>query len=472
MEAGRKKMTRVGVMVVSVFLWLSPALARADANRGGSFSAKATNLCESDERTLDKASLASPDGSFTVKRIQGPSGSQWAIDTGHGLIQVNTEDWPCPEFLWAPDSKSIAVTYSDGGNIGNFHVSIYHVKLENKEPNVASFKTGPWLFMFPIDITGLATEDFLSTYPKCYSPEEPNAGAVSWGDDSTKLLIAEEVLPHSNCDDMGTFALYELSVPDGKILKKYSQLEGKRVFGEALGSELKNAEDDCFLKMDACEIPDLHKLVQKTPIQQPRNFKKGELLYLAGPRSIIEENSDGYSPEKAYGGDMEIAGGVALGWFDEVQVLEDADGKVKFARPIARHPTNIAWAPESAFRRSSDFKKLNSWPTPGAYQFCNRRQECFSLRITKDASFSISQASHDDTVCEIVETDGFDKCRTRGAIYIAPGFIELRGTGPDDVKDFFVYYGKGQLCRIGYSVDFFGCDPNTVTYTPETPDHH
>jgi hypothetical protein len=57
---------------------------------------------------------------------------------------------------------------------------------------------------------------------------------------------------------MGTFALYDVLVPSGRILKKYPQLEAKKRFWNLLGSELKNADDDCIRKPSSCFIPALH----------------------------------------------------------------------------------------------------------------------------------------------------------------------------------------------------------------------
>jgi hypothetical protein len=101
--------------------------------------------------------------------------------------------------------------------------------------------------------------DFLGRYPKCFEPEEPNIAGIAWGRNSTRLLVAAEVLPHANCDNMGTFVLYEVAVPNGKIMHRWSQLAAKKSFRELLGPELQNANDQCFFRPRDCEIPALHR---------------------------------------------------------------------------------------------------------------------------------------------------------------------------------------------------------------------
>jgi hypothetical protein len=189
--------------------------------------------------------LVSPDKRMTVVSRHGPAGEvYWNIAKGDKLLELDAGDWPCPEFLWAPDSSAVTMTYSDGGAIGNYHVAVYQPANYLRQG---------------IDVTADAMKDFLAHYPKCYDPEDPNLAAVAWLPSTGHLLIAAEVLPHSNCDDMGTFALYEVTVPTGKIVRKYGQLEAKRRFGKKLGPELMNADDECFKKPGSCQIPDLHK---------------------------------------------------------------------------------------------------------------------------------------------------------------------------------------------------------------------
>lgn len=109
-----------------------------------------------------------------------------------------------------------------------------------------------------INPTISAQTDFLKHYPKCFDPEIPNLAGISWINGSKNLLIAAQILPHSNCDMMGTYSVYEIQLPSGKIIKKYTQLEAKKRFWNLLGPELRNADDECFTKPGSCQIPMLH----------------------------------------------------------------------------------------------------------------------------------------------------------------------------------------------------------------------
>ena len=215
----------------------------------GYYSALAIDGCGDDTNKGKSALIKSPDGKSQVFSVEDKDGNMlWRLKTQDGEASIDVEAWPCPEFLWSADSKLLAVTYSDGGSVGDYHIIIY--SLPHLKPSVTDFGKA-------------AKQDFLEHYPKCYYAQQPNLAAVAWWQLSKGLLIATEVQPVSDCDDMGTFSLYEVTVPDGKIVKKYTQLEAKRLFKDALGAELKNAEDDCILKPGTCYIPDLHKNDQK-----------------------------------------------------------------------------------------------------------------------------------------------------------------------------------------------------------------
>ena len=151
--------------------------------------------------------------------------------------------WPCPEVLWSPDSKAFLLNYSTGGLIGDFEVGVYY-------PSSGGLHT--------VDPSVAARRDFLAHYPKCFSPENPNLAGIAWLTES-RILVAAEVHPHSNCDSMGMFATYEVDLPSGTIAHKHEQLESKRRFGHLLGQRLKDADDECVRHPRSCWIPALHK---------------------------------------------------------------------------------------------------------------------------------------------------------------------------------------------------------------------
>lgn len=202
----------------------------------GEYSALATTGCGRSE-----APLVSPDGKLKLTRSTDAAGVRhWQAETAAGTRSLETHAWPCPEFLWAPDSSALAVTYREGANAGYSHMGVYRFGPDARGP---------------IDVTAAAEADFAGHHLRCPAKEAPNFAAVAWLDGASRLLVAAQVPPHSDCDDRGSFALYEVSVPDGKILAKYGQLEAKRRFGDKLGPELRRADDRCITQPGSCHPP-------------------------------------------------------------------------------------------------------------------------------------------------------------------------------------------------------------------------
>lgn len=192
----------------------------------------------------------------------------------------------------------------------------------------------------------------------------------------------------------------------------------------------------------------------------------GDTAYLVGPLNDIKELPAPTEKTVIDGREVEIELiGVSLGWFDEVQVLEVRGDQVKFTRPIAYHPANTGWAPKSAFLRDSDFIPLTAWPMPGTYSYCVEEVGCFSLEIHSDATFSLSQTTHDWETCVVADVkDEASKCATTGTVYAARGYFKLNADS--GFKDFLVDLGEGKVCRVGYWNDSFKCKPDGLTFKP------
>jgi hypothetical protein len=206
---------------------------------------KEASIVRLDGTTAMATEFPSPDGMKKIIVKKRPESSpQVFVRIAGNEYMMEFSPWPCPEFQWAQDSEAFFVTYSDGGAVGNYIVLVCY-------PSKEGVKI--------LNPTSAVEKDFLHHYPKCFTPETPNLGGVSWIKDSRHLLVAAEVLPHSNCDMMGTFSLYEIEVPSGKIIGKYDQLEAKKLFWKILGVELRNANDECFTEPGACSIPMLHE---------------------------------------------------------------------------------------------------------------------------------------------------------------------------------------------------------------------
>jgi hypothetical protein len=224
--------------------------AAGSAAAGETFSATAQSVCMQAAGGALRQ-VRSPDGQSLIQEHLDKEGNPWFSIVGpRGQVRtVETGEWTCPEFGWAPDSSRVFATYSTGGGIGTFAVSAYRVSDEAIEA---------------IDLVREVRRDAARHYPRCFEPEQPNIGAVAWSRDARSLLVAAQVLPHSNCDSAGTFTLYEVDAGSGKIRRRYRQPEAKKLFGAMLGPYLQTADDSCVLRPGACQIPQLHEpLIRK-----------------------------------------------------------------------------------------------------------------------------------------------------------------------------------------------------------------
>lgn len=188
--------------------------------------------------------LPSPDGKNRLRMNEilsadDPWQFQASLSTEGKTYTMSFIGYVNAEVAWSPDSRAFFVTYSDGGNVGTYHVLVFRVGAGQPHP-IEIFRNGRRLFK-----------------PNCFDPEFPNIAAISWGADSKALIIAAEVPPHSSCASMGTFQAFEITIPAGKILRRYDQLEAKKLFSHAMGPELMNADDDCVRKPESCVPPGL-----------------------------------------------------------------------------------------------------------------------------------------------------------------------------------------------------------------------
>lgn len=132
------------------------------------------------------------------------------------------------EVLWSPDSRAFAVNQTEGG--GGIGQRAYIFYIENRG-------------LRRVDVSPPIEKRFGNPV-KCEVPVRPNTAILHWiGSD--RILVVAEIVPVSICHCMGTFASYELSLPDLRVLSAYTQIETKRKFGESLGCELRAGDDKC-----------------------------------------------------------------------------------------------------------------------------------------------------------------------------------------------------------------------------------
>jgi hypothetical protein len=142
------------------------------------------------------------------------------------------------EVLWSPDSKAFAVSGSGEGANGLYWVDVFVLKPDR---------------LAVVPLTRVIQRAF--GHPvKCGWPEDPNVVAVTWIEPSVKILVAAEIIHHSNCDSFGTFKAYEVDVTTGTITRTLNQLEAKRLYGKDLGEELSSAPDNCIRDPKSCYV--------------------------------------------------------------------------------------------------------------------------------------------------------------------------------------------------------------------------
>jgi len=142
------------------------------------------------------------------------------------------------EIGWSPDSLAFFVTTSNAGLNGWYGTVVYLVNGGT---------------VTKVDLSPAVLSEF--GHPvKCGWQEAPNVAGVRWVVPSKRLLVTAEIMNHSNCDSFGTFRAYEVALPDGAIVKKYGQIETKRLFPSDLGWELVDAPDKCIIQPKSCWV--------------------------------------------------------------------------------------------------------------------------------------------------------------------------------------------------------------------------
>lgn len=180
--------------------------------------------------------LTSPDQrkTLSVRAVEDPKDPdgihlEYGITTGGKTFTANLLGFN-GEVAWSPDSKAIAITQTEGGGgIGSRVYILYAAGTGMKKVDVSH--TVERAFGNPV---------------KCEVSVPPNTGFIRWGSDSSRLLVAAEIVPASLCGCAGTFRVYEVALPTASIVRAYSQTESKKLFREDLGCELRNADDKCI----------------------------------------------------------------------------------------------------------------------------------------------------------------------------------------------------------------------------------
>lgn len=231
--------------LILLFLLVAKVTA-SQAQQGGMYARSAIpiwDLLSSESAKAAPVSIPSPSGSELLIasgiEVRGYSGVELTLKKrGTTLWSQRVTPAVGVEAAWAPDSEAFFVTTSGGGRNGFYGLTVY---LLNEGDGAVSK-----LDLTPVILTAFG-------HPvKCQWEEPPNVAGVKWARNSKELIAAAEIVAHTNCDSEGTFRVYRISLPGGRIVRSYDQIEAKHLFGGDLGWEIRNAPDGCIRRPISC----------------------------------------------------------------------------------------------------------------------------------------------------------------------------------------------------------------------------
>ena len=133
------------------------------------------------------------------------------------------------ELGWAPDSSRFFLTWTEGGNMGDWHVAVYDVSGAGAR-QIKGIEKRP-IADFEKYIRSLPPDPQLDRFwwdngRYCYS----NVVAAQWLNGSRELLLSVLVEPEGDCRYSGDFMVYRVAIPSGRILQRYTAGEAHRKF--------------------------------------------------------------------------------------------------------------------------------------------------------------------------------------------------------------------------------------------------
>jgi hypothetical protein len=111
--------------------------------------------------------------------------------------------------VWSGSNDWFAITWSDGGAIGNFHTRVFHIADDK---------------VFEMESVRSAYADFRSRH-WCKTRGD-NVQAYGWDEDTGALVLVASVYPTGDCGkDLGHTEAYLVQPKDGAIIKRLSLRE-------------------------------------------------------------------------------------------------------------------------------------------------------------------------------------------------------------------------------------------------------
>jgi hypothetical protein len=198
-------------------------------------------------RALVGTTANSPDGKSAVSLQNLDSDAddfptQVTVRTAQSTLTGRINFGLNAEVLWSPDSRAFTITGSSEGAMGQYHTNVFIVG-KNR--------------LITIPLTQLIEAAF--GHPvKCGWSEVPNVAAVKWLNGSSTLLLAAQIIPHSNCDSFGTFKGFVVDLRTKRVVRGFDQLKVKRLYGSDLAKELSSADDKCIRTPQSCFVSTNH----------------------------------------------------------------------------------------------------------------------------------------------------------------------------------------------------------------------
>jgi hypothetical protein len=193
-------------MLLSCFV---PCFAQLDAPTALSdFAGCAHNTCTWVPWSTHKV-FHQGDLSYTVEvKDQDDSGGNLVVTrSGKELLNAPLKDLSAStSVVWSNDRRNFAVTWSDGGAIGNFHVRVFQVE-------------GDRIVELP---TVQKAFDTFKAHHWCETRGD-NVQAFGWLPDATRLVLVLSVYPTGDCGkDLGFTEAYVVDAATGDIQLKWN----------------------------------------------------------------------------------------------------------------------------------------------------------------------------------------------------------------------------------------------------------
>jgi hypothetical protein len=178
-------------------------------------------------------SFYSPDGKKRVEVIE----NRVKIRVGGRTFRTDIDNVTKhdAELGWSPDSTRFFVTWTEGGELGPWHMQVYGVdgsgiyefpKVEEQARSDFERRVREW----PID-PELDTPELRSIWDADEYCEPCHVVGGRWLNGSGEILLAVLVRNTSECRYMSEFNVYRVNAVTGKILQHFTAAEGHKRFG-------------------------------------------------------------------------------------------------------------------------------------------------------------------------------------------------------------------------------------------------